>query len=112
MRAKTSYLKKYGLKIAARDGGFFCHYCGCKLVPLPYVDHPEACTLVERDGEYWYSHNAGYTWAEVDHVMPRCRGGSNDLSNLVISCGRCNNSKSGSTPQEWLARLSARAGAE
>jgi hypothetical protein len=29
--------------------------------------------------------------ATVDHVIPRYRGGSNDRSNLVNACNRCNN---------------------
>ena len=31
---------------------------------------------------------------EVDHVMPRSKGGSNELSNLVTSCWECNHGKS------------------
>jgi hypothetical protein len=29
----------------------------------------------------------------VEHVIPRSRGGSEDLSNLALSCQRCNNAK-------------------
>ncbi len=29
----------------------------------------------------------------VDHVVPKCRGGSNSLSNLVLSCEKCNADK-------------------
>jgi len=29
----------------------------------------------------------------VDHVVPKARGGTNALSNLVISCTDCNNRK-------------------
>lgn len=35
------------------------------------------------------------TWLEltVDHKMPVCRGGGNQLWNLVVRCRRCNRSK-------------------
>lgn len=29
----------------------------------------------------------------VEHVTPQARGGSDDLSNLALSCQRCNNAK-------------------
>ncbi|MEX2316205.1 MAG: HNH endonuclease [Pirellulales bacterium] len=29
----------------------------------------------------------------VEHVVPRSRGGSDELSNLALSCQRCNNGK-------------------
>ena len=36
-----------------------------------------------------------------DHVIPVARGGTNDLSNLVTACERCNLSKNNRTPEEW-----------
>ena len=42
---------------------------------------------------------------EVDHVIPRSRGGSDHLGNLQLLCGHCNRIK-GDRPQEYLvARL-------
>ena len=38
---------------------------------------------------------------EVDHVMPRCRGGLSAEENLVCACFTCNRSKGGRTPEEW-----------
>lgn len=37
----------------------------------------------------------------IDHVIPVSRGGSNDPSNIVISCQPCNQSKSDKLPHEW-----------
>jgi 5-methylcytosine-specific restriction endonuclease McrA len=51
----------------------FCYYCKCAL------------------GEIYH----------VDHVIPLSRGGSNDPSNLVISCPTCNTSKGAKLPSEW-----------
>ena len=37
----------------------------------------------------------------IDHVIPVSRGGSNDPSNKVISCPKCNWSKFNYLPEEW-----------
>ena len=38
---------------------------------------------------------------ECDHVTPASRGGSDDISNLVTACRKCNRSKRDKTPEEW-----------
>lgn len=53
------------IRILERDG-YKCVYCGALAVEGPL---------------------------EVDHVMPRSAGGSNDSTNLVTACRRCNNGK-------------------
>ena len=37
----------------------------------------------------------------VDHVVPLSRGGSNDISNLVIACPTCNQKKRARLPHEF-----------
>lgn len=51
----------------SRDG-FQCRYCGRK---------PPEVSL------------------EVDHIKPRCAGGSDDETNLITACRDCNQGKSG-----------------
>jgi 5-methylcytosine-specific restriction endonuclease McrA len=41
----------------------------------------------------------------VDHVMPRCRGGGDSWENLVVSCRVCNLKKGRRTPEEAGMRL-------
>lgn len=41
----------------------------------------------------------------VDHKIALAKNGSNDASNLVISCPVCNLSKKDKSPQEWAGRL-------
>ena len=37
----------------------------------------------------------------IDHLLPRIRGGTDELNNLVLACRRCNSSKNNRTPYEW-----------
>lgn len=60
-------------RLFMKQGGF-CFYC---LEPMdmatPIQTHPRRGTL--------------------DHIVPRSRGGTNVLSNLVLACYNCNRSK-------------------
>lgn len=42
---------------------------------------------------------------EVEHVVPRSRGGTDRVSNLVIACDTCNDAKGNRTPGEWAEAL-------
>ena len=53
--------------------GGFCSHCKCAL-----------------DGEW-----------EIDHFIPRAKGGSNLFSNLVPACVPCNQDKSDTMPDDW-----------
>ena len=57
-------------KVFSRDG-FTCRYCGCQSDTSPLV---------------------------VDHVIPVCQGGTNDIENLITACQPCNAGKAGKTP--------------
>lgn len=72
-------------RIADRDG-WGCAYCGVTLKGSPDIPHPN-----------------------VDHVVPKSKGGSNKLDNKVLSCQTCNSSKGARTPDEWRAAQQAKA---
>ncbi len=38
---------------------------------------------------------------EVDHIMPRARGGTDDVANLQLLCPPCNREKGTKTMEEW-----------
>jgi CRISPR/Cas system Type II protein with McrA/HNH and RuvC-like nuclease domain len=42
---------------------------------------------------------------QVDHILPRAQGGTDDTENLTPACARCNWSKYARTPEEWRASL-------
>ena len=43
----------------------------------------------------------GEKWGDqLDHVIPRCQGGSNENDNLTPCCNECNMKKSGKTPEQ------------
>lgn len=66
MSTKGNLKKKRKSVVLARDG-YRCQYCG----------------LTRADGAI----------LEVDHKVPRARGGSDRMSNLITSCRDCNRSK-------------------
>jgi len=45
---------------------------------------------------------------EVEHKIPRSRGGSDKIENLVPACTICNGSKHARTFEEWLLLLQSR----
>jgi hypothetical protein len=74
-------------------------FCG-KPIPTPLCsDWAVRRELVfERD-----NHRCRYCGAyatHVDHVIPRCQGGSHELDNLVASCAHCNRTKNGRMPEQ------------
>ena len=69
------------LAVGARDG-WNCHYCGVALTSK--LNEPNS--------------------ANTDHKVPRSKGGSDDLDNLVLACARCNTRKHARyTYDEFLA---------
>lgn len=46
---------------------------------------------------------------EIDHILPRARGGTNALANLQLLCSACNRAKGSLMPDEWAAVCLARA---
>ena len=47
--------------------------------------------ILQRDG--YQCHYCGAEATEVDHVIPRAHGGTEEAENLVAACQRCNRSK-------------------
>ncbi len=58
--------------------------------------------IFERDSGHCVY--CGRTSQHVDHIHPRIKGGTDEASNLVSACARCNQSKHDSEWLEWYRR--------
>jgi len=84
---------------------------------LQLIEHPETTGIEYQQGtlagwevrEYlllkWgyqcaYCQQEATRW-EVDHILPRSRGGSNRISNLALACHACNQDKGDRTATEY-----------
>ena len=65
--------------------GGLCWYCGKELIP----------SVVYQKGMDTTN------FFHVDHVNARCKGGVDDLDNLVPACRSCNSSKRYKSVEEW-----------
>jgi len=78
VRAKHAHKIKFSrANIFARDN-YTCQYCGKRFDPADLT---------------------------FDHVIPVSRGGKKTWENIVTACWKCNNKKSGRTPEECGMRL-------
>lgn len=82
-RKKSSGTQGTRSTLAQRDGSL-CYYCGTGLIVKP---------------EFGFEDTVGV--ATIDHRLPKSRGGTNHLDNLVLACGPCNRAKQDRTLEEW-----------
>jgi len=57
--------------------------------------------FVKQQGLCFYCGDDITAEYHVDHYIPLTRGGSNDISNIVLACPHCNLSKNNRLPSEW-----------
>ncbi len=62
----------------------------------PRKHHKYKALLVERDGLrcHYCDVLMAYSEAQIDHIIPKARAGTDAPSNLVLACARCNHIKS------------------
>ena len=56
---------------------------------------------------FWCDESLDPSEVELDHWMPRELGGSDDLSNIVLSCFTCNRQKGALHPHEYRSNTMA-----
>jgi hypothetical protein len=69
-------------RLIIEENDYRCHYCGL-----------EGSRYSDADCEPWH----------IDHKHPVSLGGSNDLSNLTLSCRSCNLEKSNTPYEEFIS---------
>lgn len=67
-----------------------CRVCGCRI----------------------YDKQGSLSSATIDHLTPRCQGGTDRPHNLLLVCAGCNHSKGGRTPVEWIATIAKSMGVD
>jgi hypothetical protein len=76
-----------------RRDGYHCRFCG---IPVVRKEVRQRIRTVYPDALPWGRTNrechAAFQamWAQYDHILPHARGGTNDLSNVVVTCAPCN----------------------
>lgn len=95
MTKKTTLNARF-LEAAMERDGRACVYCG---VSLEYTLTPSP-----RDDCFNVKGNP----PQLDHDVPRSKGGRDVLENLVCACSRCNSQKGAKTGEEYRAWLKAR----
>ena len=45
---------------------------------------------------------SGALSATIDHIVPRCHGGTHYWNNLVLACFHCNNRRGSQSAEAWL----------
>lgn len=99
------------IKVIERDGPY-CRYCGFGPMRVDWEPH-------NRTGRYRiYGHVPrlsvnGHRQLDIDHVVPKSRGGSHDEDNLVVACSDCNRRKNnndvhGPLRRPWPIKLPPR----
>jgi hypothetical protein len=79
-------------KIHMRDG-YYCRFCS---IPVIRSTVRKRFCQEYPDVVPWGSTNilqhAAFQvmWAQYDHVLPHARGGTNDISNVILTCAACN----------------------
>ena len=88
--------------LIVRDG-YHCRFCG---IPLVRAQTRKRILAAYPDLTFWGRRNIEQHAAfqamrvQYDHIVPHSAGGTNELSNLVITCAPCNYGRMGYTIDE------------
>lgn len=66
--------------------------------------HDRTCQYC--DGMSLATGSSGAKYLEIEHIVPRSKGGSNDLSNTTLACSPCNRQKGNKLLEDWIVELS------
>jgi len=95
-RVRQRMPPKTDLAALLERDGFTCRFCGIPLVraetrKLIHKSYPDAARWGSRNADQHAGLQA--MWLQYDHVVPHSRGGTNERSNMVVTCAPCNNGR-------------------
>ncbi|MBE3593543.1 MAG: HNH endonuclease [Candidatus Carbobacillus altaicus] len=120
LRARVDQVMNASRKIRVPIGGISMELIRFDMQKL---ENPEISGVEYQHGTLWgyevkeyllqkFGHRCAYCLGEsgdpvleVEHVVPRSRGGTDRVSNLAIACRTCNEEKDNLMPNEWLGTL-------
>jgi 5-methylcytosine-specific restriction endonuclease McrA len=79
-----------------------------RFVRVPYRAHAPLTRRAVFARDEWDCQYCGAAAENLDHVIPRSRGGVHDWENVVAACRRCNAKKGDRTPAEAGFHLTRR----
>jgi 5-methylcytosine-specific restriction endonuclease McrA len=76
-----------------RRDGYHCRFCGIPVIRTEmrkriHAVYPDALPWGRRNIDQHAAFQA--MWVQYDHLVPHASSGTNDLENIVITCGPCN----------------------
>lgn len=99
--SQRTYLQRFKKKLLERGDEWKCHYCRILFIPDDvayddpryysnkengwYIKQPDGSEIGFREPLSGYSDHP-----TIDHIIPKSKGGLDDLSNLVFACRQCN----------------------
>ncbi len=85
--------------------GYFEKSRWASKVPLLLMRTHGRCIYCGEVLKFSGNYKRGEPLLTIDHVVPRSKGGSNDIENLVPSCNRCNSNKSDLNSEDFIIIL-------
>lgn len=83
------------------EKGLKCEYCSRMGIYLIKAEKPVKISKTKPKEkivvtEYHIDiYTADFKLMTIDHIVPKCKGGGNNISNLIPSCAECNEEKGG-----------------
>lgn len=101
----TVVTRKNAALLAKRDGGYFCHYCHAPIMFFEDIPVHEVTLHVRTGYIKTMQRDPSIKALSIDHKVPRAKGGSNKLDNLLLSCEKCNQRKGKKDYDDFLEWL-------
>lgn len=89
-------------KIALGKMGYICYWCGRSLINGRDIPKNKRIRIKKHIILWRGDDKVKEGWlATLDHVKPRCRGGTNKEENIVPSCHECNQIRAKFMNKDW-----------